>query len=283
MNEQEENKIFSHNEEQERKALDGLFNEILKETDKVSYDWTHTPPSAKVHYDSLVKQHDKLTNKILTRMFFEAKIRGVDYDTLLIEKYKLTELKKFVKDKNDKIYYANFLPSNTVVFDLLKIEKNLVFIEEEHNIKTADKELGKRKKWVAYPPISDGTVFPFIYTPEEYTETVIVDENFEAFPKEDPIKLDVAAEIKKIINGDHNGEVTFSSYNEFRSLPHHIQWRYVAENFLRLFLLPTENKQEMIAKYGSVEKLYKFVKERERQRYLAKFGILSEENQYEIK
>lgn len=287
-----------YNEQQERKAMDGLFAEILKETDKSRYEWQHTSPNEKTHYDSLVIQYNKATNSIIKRMFFEAKIRGVDYDTLLIEKYKLTQLKNLVKEKNDKIYYANFLPSKTVVFDLLKIENKLTFVEENHNIETANKALGKRKKLIAYPPISDGTIFPYVFKPEEYVDLEAPVGTTEAFPKEgtpqlpeapeedpDQTKLEIPEDVKKKIRLDDNGDIVYDTHEEFKHFPMHIQWRIVMEKFLIRGLLPNEDKNDLIQKYGSLEKVYKFAKERQRLRFLAMYGYDEEgtENKYEIK
>jgi hypothetical protein len=185
---------------------------------------------------------------------------------------------------------------------LIKIEKNLFFVEHDHNKLTIDKERGKIKKEVAYVDVTDGIVFDYIYVSEEFKvaeqERLL---GLEAFPKEDtsvaipeeitpPVPdpnqtaLEIPVEVKRQIRFDENGEITFDTSEEFQSLPYHYQWKYVMENHLRLFLQPGEDKHEMVVKYGSLEKVYLFVKERTRQKGLARLGYFDEkDNKYEIK
>jgi len=306
MNDEEVRGKISQTGKREREALDGLFKLMLKETDKVYYTIYHTPDQTNSKYDCLVKKFDKVTKKMIKKMFFETKIRGAYYDTMLLEKQKLESLKALIRDPAiDKIYYVNFTPRGTILFDLIKIEHTLFFVEHEHNKLTIDKERGKVKKEVAYVDITNGIVFDYIYIPEEQRiaeQTRIIE--VEAFPKEEPeapvaqipeeitppapdpnqTTLEIPAEVKRGVRLDENGEVTFSTSEEFQSLPYHYQWRYVMENHLRLFLQPGEDKHELIAKYGSLEKVYLFVKERTRQKSLARLGYFDEkENKYEIK
>jgi hypothetical protein len=313
MNDEEVRGKISETGKKEREALTGLFKLMLKESDKVYYTIYHTPDQT--IYDCLVKKFDRETGKVIKKMFFETKIRGAYYDTMLLEKQKLESLKALIRDKDiDKIYYVNFTPRNAILFDLIKIEHTLFFVEQQHNKLTVDKERGKAAKSVAYIDVTDGIVFDYIYSPETNTSTtppvpflsekevdhILSLQN--AFPKEDVIlavaqipdeinppsdpnqtKLEIV-EIKIAVKFDENGEVAFNTSEEFQSFPYHIQWRYVMENYLRKFLLPDEEKHVMIDKYGSLEKVYLFVRERTRQKFLAMYGHFVEEpNEYEIK
>lgn len=161
---------YSERGKAEREALDGLFKELLKENNKVRYSVYHTPDRTKSKYDCLVRQYSKQTGEMLKKMFFEVKIRGAHYDTLLIEKQKLDSMKRLIRDLDkDKLYYINFTPKNTVVFDLLKIESEVGFnfVNDHHNRTTVEKELGKVSKEVAYIDNKLGTTFQYIYQQKE--------------------------------------------------------------------------------------------------------------------
>jgi len=292
---------FTERGKQEREALTGLFKELLKENSLVRYTVYHTPDHTKSKYDCLVKQYSKETGKVIKKMFFETKIRGAHYDTLLIEKQKLDSMKKLIRDiEIDKIYYVNFTPKNTIIFDLLKIEEKLLFVEHEHNKQTIDKDKGKVLKEVAYVDNTDGKIFDYVYVPSAIKEKI--EEEIKAGPVvpfltekevddivkrqyENPPLPDIPdqLEIEDFLRLDENGEVQYDSEQEFRSFPHRIQIRCVMEHFLRRNLMPNENKLEMIKKYGSLEKLYLFAKERLRLRFLARYGhYVDEPNKHEI-
>lgn len=292
-------------------ALDGLFKEILKETDRAMYSVYHTLDKSKDGYDCLAIQYNKETGEKTKKMFFEVVMTADYYESLFIEKKKLDLLKTLVNDRSDKIYYVNFTPRNAVIFDLLKLDAGLLFVEHVNGE-------------TAYLDATDGTAFDYTVPMEAVDE---ISPDFEAFPKDEPapvkinyqeireteakkeaeaekaeikalrqeiieikpvsnqIELKISDEAKERIKLDDNGEITFSSSAEFQTYPGSIQLRYVHENFLRKFLLPGENKNEMIAKYGTLEKAHLFVRERERLRFLSIYETkwMNEPNKYEIK
>ena len=132
--------------------------------------------------------------------------------------------------------------------------------------------------------------------PPPPVEEVVTDsptpEDFEAepFPKDSvALKLPEQTELSiqvvdRKIRLNEDGEIIYSSLEEFKSLPYHLQHRVVYERGIRLFLYTTEDRYEMLAKYGTAERLYKFLKERARQLFLARYGFFVDEpNKYEIK
>jgi len=273
---------------QKIEALDGLLKEILKETDKAIYTVFHTIDKQRDGYDCLAIQYSKATGEKTKRMFFEAAI-SIDNGIECIEKKKFEQMKELVGDPaRDKIYYVNFGLNKTFVFDLLKIEteKKLEFVDYLPTLESTS-------HLVAWLMQKDGTAFDYIYIRPE----------MEAFPKDEPVvvekinpevnnnqsQTDVIIEqiVEQIrmdnVSLDENGEVTFETLEEFQSYPTKIQWRCVMERHLRLNLRPNESKNELIAKYGDLEKVHKFVKERARILFLAKYGIVEETNKFEIK
>ena len=302
MNDEEVRNKISQTGKKERDALTGLFKTMLKETDKVYYHVYHTPDQTNSRYDCMVKKIDKSTGKVIKKLFIETKIRGAYYDTMLLEKKKLDYLKEFVKDPQvDRIYYINFTPRNTILFDLLKIESTMFFVEHNHNAITIDKERGKVKKEVTYLDVTNGIVYDYIYDPnppavphlsEAQVNEILISQ--EAFPKEEPIKpvsdpnqVKLEIKIPEVINPedlvvlDENGEVTVQTVEEFKRLPYNIQMRYAMENHLRKFLKPGENKVDMIEKYGSLKDAYNFVHERTRLEFLAKYEKTDMFNKFE--
>ncbi len=258
-------------------ALEGIFKHILIDTDKVMYNVHHTLDKNKDGYDCLAIQYNIITGEKSKRMFFEAVMsHEQDNGKYFIDKTKMDRLIALVNDNINMIYYVVFTPINTIVFNLRKIGGDLQF--EEHN-----------NRQVAYLNVNAGAIFDFIYVPD----------NFDAFPKDDLNEIEKysldhvhkieprAITVSTIENGvklDENGEVTYETAEEFHAYPYNIKMRYMMENFLRNFLLSTEDKHELLEKYGTLEKLYKFIKERTRQRFLAKYGFfVTEPNKYEIK
>jgi hypothetical protein len=302
MNDEEVRDKVSETGKKERDALAGLFKLMLKETDSVYYTVYHTPDQTNSKYDCLVKKFDKATNKVIKKMFIETKIRGAYYDTMLLEKKKLEYLKKFVKDPAiDRIYYINFTPRNTILFDLLKIEPTMFFVEHEHNTLTIDKERGKVKKEVTYLDVTNGIVYDYVYNKPEPIVPFLSEQQVdkilssqEAFPKEEPVKpvsdpnqIELEIKIPKTINPedlvvyDENGEITFETLEEFERLPYSIQMQYVMESHLRKFLRPGENKADMIKKYGSLKDVYNFSYERIRLEFVSKYEKIDMFNKYE--
>lgn len=212
--------------------------------DKISNDkFEYSNQFDKNGCDCLSVQVHKSSNRITKRMFFVGEF--TDYNSVLILKKSVFEqLNSLITDLDtDKIYFVSFNQRNTIVFDLGKLEFE--------------------KKLLF---IDDTCVL-------DYTDGKIVDFTY-VEQKELPVKK---------YKLDKNGELVFESLNEFMSAPTNIQMRHVMERHLKNNLLPTENKEEMIKKYGSLENLYLFVRERRRIQYLARYNHIIEENIYEVK
>lgn len=253
-------------------ALDGLFKEILKETEKSMYTVYHTLDKSRDGYDCLAIQYNVATGEKTKRMFFEVFLSERYDDDLFIEKQKLDLMRGLVREpERDSIYYVNFTPQNTIIFDLTKAQDGLVFTS-------------LNGKEIAYIDITDGKPFDYV-RPSIETEAFPKDEvllvKSETRPANESPQLDV--KVPDGVKLNENGEVTYESLEEFKSYPYNIQMRYVMENFLRKFLYPTENKIELMAKYGSLEKLYKYVNERSRREFLSKYGFIVEgPNKHEL-
>ena len=277
---------FINRSNQERRALKEFLAKILVENDNVSYSIYHTPNHDKSKYDCLIRQYRKSDGVMLKKMFFEVKIRGAYYDTLLIEKQKFESMKKLIRDLDtDKIYYVNFTPKNTIVFDLLKIEADnkLVYLNHSHNKKTIAKEEGKVLKEVAYISIADGKIFDYVFNQETETEKVEIDEDFEMFKKDDDtpekaeevevsnqIQLDIPAVVTRTIRKDDNGQVLYDSFEEFQSFPLKTRYLCVAQRRINLWLKPGEDRLEMIEKLGGEIELGQFLYKRSLDEYFNK-------------
>lgn len=277
---------YTQRGKEERDALNGLFSELLKENKKFRYTVYHTPGQTKSRYDCLVRQYCKQTGKVLKKMFFEAKIRGAHYETLLIERQKLDSMKKLVRDLDvDKLYYVNFTPINTIIFDLLKIESEgkISFIKQNHNKTTVEKELGKVEKEVAYISVNEGKVFAYVYTKETKGAMPLIEENEPEpeEPEEPPVlpaviepELVVAEEYGVVnekslyfldssnIRRDENGQIIYDSLDEFQSFPLKIQWLCVAQQRIKRWLKPGEDRLTMIELMGGEIELGKFLHKR---------------------
>ncbi len=289
------------------RALNSLFKEILKETDNAIYSVYHTVDKSRDGYDCLAIQYSKETGEKTKKMFFEVVMSD---NATFIEKQKLESLKGLIiNDKMDKIYCVNFTPDHTIIFDLLKIGSGLIFTEQDN-------------KEIAYLDDIDGTFFDHIHITEVKSQEVPQSEN-DAFPKEEPVITEITSEPGAIVNDnnsiksdnlptdwiiapepiepiqteleispeaikriklDDNGEITFSSLEEFETYPRSIQCKYVNESFMRNFLEPGESKDGMIEKYGTLEKACLFMRERTRRAFLARFNFFdTRPNKYDIK
>lgn len=162
----EHNKLI-HIADLERRAMDEFLNQTLPNTQNYYHTRYFTMNDGISGYDCLVTRINAKTKKQVKRMIFEVKVRYKHYPTLLLEKLKFDKLSKLVKDKSTGIYYVNFTPACTVVFDLLKLnaEGKILFEQQEHNRQTADKSLGKVLKEVAMLDVSHGTSFNFVFNP----------------------------------------------------------------------------------------------------------------------
>lgn len=281
---------YTQRGKEERDALNGLFSELLKENEKFRYTVYHTPGQTKSRYDCLVRQYCKQTGKVLKKMFFEAKIRGAHYETLLIERQKLDSMKKLIRDLDvDKLYYVNFTPISTIIFDLLKIESEgkISFVKHNHNKTTVEKELGKVEKEVAYISVNEGKVFAYVYTKETKGTPLIEENEPEPEPEPETTVLPAVIEPELVvaevveqpkygvvdekslyfldssnIRRDENGQILYDSFDEFQSFPLKIQWLCVAQQRIKRWLRPGEDRLTMIELMGGEIELGKFLHKR---------------------
>lgn len=259
----------------ERNALEGFFKDFLPTTKTHKYTFYYTPDNTYSVYDCLAKQFNIAENKVTKKMFFEVKVRDTYYSTLLLEKKKFESLKSLIRDSAvDKIYYINFTPKGTVVFDLLKIEaeNKLLFIQQEHNIQTMNKDLGKVLKEIAYIDITDGKFFEYVFVPITGNIMDALPEDFEAFPLEDEIKpvenksnqtelkLETPDTIK--IVRDEEGFIVFNKYTDFARYPQRIQWEYVYQQRVKRWLEPGEDYKVMLEENGGWKELGEFLYKR---------------------
>lgn len=271
----ETEKKFTKAGDHERNAMEGFFKDYLPSTKTHKYSFYYSPENSYSVYDCLVKQFNVCEKKLTKKMFFEAKVRDTYYSTLLLEKKKFDSLKKMIKNpETDKIYYINFTPKGTIIFDLLKIESEnkMLFIQEEHNVQTMNKDLGKTLKEIAYIDITDGKFFEYVYVPVTDEVPEIPQKEFEAFTLEDDLKivkeitnqteLKLETPIKLTLKRDEEGFIIFGKYEDFIRYPEPIQWEYVYQQRAKKWLLPGENYKTMLDEMGGWKELGEFLYKR---------------------
>ena len=145
-----------------------LLRKILLKLPKCyDYKYYFTDTSSYDLYDGVLMKFEKDTNKYLGRYIIEVKVRDRHYDELLLERKKITDLIKEVKQMDKKtneecwtdiksdIIYVNVTPQGSYWFKLTDIEPNKIeWNNEEHWVSTTDKSKGKITKQVTYLPIS---------------------------------------------------------------------------------------------------------------------------------
>lgn len=276
----------------ERDALDGFFKEFLPTTKTHTYNFHYTPEDSYAIYDCLAEQFSIAENRVTKKMFFEVKVRDTYYSTLLLEKKKFENLKELIRNPaRDKIYYINFTPKGTFVFDLLKIEDKLLFIQEEHNKETMNKDLGKVLKEIAYIDITDGKFFEYVFVPVTDNIMDALPEGFEAFPLEDEVKpaenksnqteLKLETPVALTFKRDSNGFVIFDKYEDFIRYPQRIQWEYVYQQRVKKWILPGEDYKVMLEEMGGWKELGEFLYKRFCEKYM-KTIELKLSNQYHL-
>lgn len=120
-------------------------------TDK--YDIRFTPSDGKEHYDVIVlRMKDGHT---LQRIFIEIKIRDfadTKNEGYFLEKSKydyLLNTRKLVGDENTKLFYINFTPEGTFVFDIDAVDPNS-FTTRSMNKQTVISTANKTNKKITY-------------------------------------------------------------------------------------------------------------------------------------
>ena len=232
-------------QEHKRKAFNSLLSKILVDTEKHTYSVTSVFDKMSNGYDFLATQYDK-NHAISKRMFFEG-VCTDSYSALFIDEKTFKLLKFIINEPVDNIYYVNFTPRNTFIFDLLKLESDGKLLFNDG---------------FSYLDNTDATVIKFSYSPSGLLDDINEDEfNIE---NEYPVDL-------KNYKRDENGDLIFDTLEEFTSSPYHIKKRHLMERYVKMNLLPGEDKQDMLEKHETIEKLYLFLKERTRNKFLAKY------------
>jgi hypothetical protein len=255
---------------QEREALVGFFKRILVKTPSTKYHLNYTPTGTYSKYDCLVTQHSLIDGnwRAIKKMFFEAKIRDKYYDTLLLEKKKIEAMKVYAKEAHSTIFYINFTPAGTFVFNLTKLELDgqINYITEKHNVETVNKDKGKIDKEIAYIDVNLGKRYDYIYLSKEEPEALseALSDNFEAFPKEEPVKQ-IEMELPKETGIRRNAEgiILYDSYEEFRLFPYHIKQESLNQSRLKIFKREGDDIETMKSLLGGEDKLADFLYKRD--------------------
>lgn len=78
-------------------------------------------------YDSYFLLYDEITHSLKKRVFIEIKIRDKEYDEYVLEKKKLSSLKRkmkdlYLEDGEYQLLYINFVPSGCYMWDITNID-----------------------------------------------------------------------------------------------------------------------------------------------------------------
>lgn len=146
-------KSFAEKSEKERMALKEFLPTVLLNTDIIIYEFYYTDSRDYSHYDCLVRKYENA--RLHSTFIFEAKIHEADDDVLLLDKEKLDTLKDEIKEANTYLFYANFTPKRTVIFNLLPLERrgNIEYAEEEGMM-------------MAHLDVNDGTEYDYVFGTE---------------------------------------------------------------------------------------------------------------------
>lgn len=118
-------------------------------------------------YDAYFKQYSEKEKK-MKHYFVELKIRNAIYDSYILERKKLINMRRAaVKDLNLNLedcvfFYVNFTPVNTVLWNITKVDKFLAAEQGTFNKATAISHKEKKRKLVFYLPVNEGLVYDYI-------------------------------------------------------------------------------------------------------------------------
>lgn len=229
-------------------AMDGFFKQFIKNGNNFNYD-IHYDSSDFSEYDAVIIQKDAKTKNTIKKLLFNAFINTNHYEAIVLEYKRFALLKELLNSEEDKIYYLMFTPKGTIIYDLLKLEKdNLInFIENESS-----------EKQKALIDLSDGKFFNYIFTPKS-------DKPLEKQDEDIRIQREIAFDASDYdlpIKRDENGDIYFDGLNDMQRYPENVMWEYVHQERIKLALLPNENKEEMLKEHGGVVKLGEFLAKR---------------------
>lgn len=131
----------------ERHHLDALISILQAQRPNLQFDFIPSPLNRAVPYDGLLHIKDE-NGFIIKRIIIEAKVRTADYQSYFLECQKYENLKKMQENHSDYlIWYVNFTPSGTHIFDLDSITLGPVK-KIEMNSQTFKSRSKKREKAV---------------------------------------------------------------------------------------------------------------------------------------
>lgn len=228
-------------------AMEGFFKQFIKNGNNFNYD-IHYDSTDFSEYDAVIIQKDAKTKNTIKKLLFNAFINTNHYEAILLEYKKFSLLKELVSNDDDKIYYIMFTPKGTIIYDLLKLEKdNLInFIENDNN-----------EKQNALIDLSDGKFFNYIFTPK--SDKPLEKQEANDIQREivfDPSDYDLP------VKRDEKGDIYFDGLNDMQRYPESVMWEYVNQERIKTSLLPHENKEEMLKEHGGVVKLGEFLYKR---------------------
>lgn len=105
--------------EQERHNIDKLVSILNKARPSLTFETKHSPLDRAVPYDSLITIKNK-EGFVIKSIILEAKVRNQSFPSYFLEVQKYKSLKKLQEAHSEySIWYVNFAPDNTYIFDLL--------------------------------------------------------------------------------------------------------------------------------------------------------------------
>lgn len=153
--------------EQERHHLTTLISILQAQRPNYQFDLIPSPLNRAVPYDGLVHIKDE-NGFVVKKLIIEAKVRTADYPTYFLEKQKYDNLKKLQSAHNDYlIWYINFTPSGTHIFDLDSIDLGPVK-KIEMNAQTFKSRSNKRTKAVFTLDIKESARINYQYNKNPY-------------------------------------------------------------------------------------------------------------------
>lgn len=118
-------------------------------------------------YDAFFIIYDKETHKLIKRVFIEIKYRQENYDTWMLEKKKVKQLKDKMKelslfDGEFSHYYLVFTPKTTYMWDITNIQPEDCKDKLYANVATAISTSNKRNKFCKLLEIKEAKEFKYV-------------------------------------------------------------------------------------------------------------------------
>jgi hypothetical protein len=144
----------------EKSLLERGYLKMIFDKLPTAYDYKTwmSPAEGYEVYDGVILRFEKGTSTLIDRMIVEVKVRDKFYPELILEKIKFEDLKKVRKQMDTKtkkecytevktrLIYINITPQGSYFFDLDRLQKDFVWVNEMHWVSTTDKSKGKANK-----------------------------------------------------------------------------------------------------------------------------------------